>query len=121
MIGIRRVAAATALAVVGVTGTAGMAYAGDYSGSDNSGDHHHGHHHDGDDSDHHHHHDRCDDHRDGYRDHQGFYHFDQDGLLGDLLGGGHYSGYDYHRNNDDRCSDYDRGSDYGGGFGGYGF
>src|SRR5581483_10838701 len=66
----RQVAAATALAVVGITGSAGMAYAGDYTGSDSSGDHHH---HDGDDGDHHHH---C-------GDHEAFYDFDHHGLLGD--------------------------------------
>ena len=91
MIGIRLFAAATALAVVGVTGSAGMAYAGDYSSSDNSGDHHH----------------HC-------GDHEAFYHFDHDGLLGDLLGFGQRSRYDHGCSDRDNGSDLDNGSNFGG-------
>ncbi|HEY1971021.1 MAG TPA: hypothetical protein VGH89_23910 [Pseudonocardia sp.] len=67
----RRIVAASALAVVAIFGTAGIAAAGDYSGSDDSGGHHSHHHghrgdcrcddrggnwNDGDWNDHHRHH-----------------------------------------------------------------
>lgn len=103
---IRRVAAATALAVVGITGTTGIAYAGDYS-PDNSSDHHH--HHDSDD-DHHH---RCGRHDD-------YHHFDRDDLLSDLLGFGHHNDYENRCYDRDHHRDRDNGFDFGG-FNGNGF
>ncbi len=60
----RRLVAAAAVAVVGVLGTGGVAFAGDYSGGskDSNGDHH------GDNGGRHHHKKDCSDRRDHHKD-----------------------------------------------------